>query len=221
MICYIRHQLYLYMDNTDDLFKKITLFNEPEFKEELLQHGKLVTFKKGDIIVRDGQYVKFLPIVIKGAIRVFQQKEDREILLYYVRAEETCTMSLAAAYFNNKSTSNGVVTEPTEILIFPADLISQWQLKYSSWNKYVMHMFRKRFDELISSLQGIVFEHINLRVLKYLNEKALKEGSKCIDISHHQLASELGTTRVVISRILKEYERQKKIKLFRGRIEMR
>jgi CRP/FNR family transcriptional regulator, anaerobic regulatory protein len=139
----------------------------------------------------------------------------------YVRAEETCTMSLAAAYFNNKSTSNGVVTEPTEILIFPADLISRWQLKYSSWNKYVMLMFRKRYDELISSLQGIVFEHINLRVLKYLNEKALEEDNKCIEISHLQLASELGTTRVVISRILKEYERQEKIKLFRGRIEMR
>jgi len=209
------------MDNTNDLLKKISFFSEAEFKEELLQHGKLVTFNKGDIIVRDGQYVKFLPIVIKGAIRVFQQKEDREILLYYVRAKETCTMSLAAAYFNNKSTSNGVVTEPTEILIFSADLISQWQLKYTSWNKYVMLMFRKRYDELICSLQGIVFEHINLRVLKYLNEKAFEESNKSIDISHQQLASELGTTRVVISRILKEYERQKKMKLFRGRIEMR
>jgi CRP/FNR family transcriptional regulator, anaerobic regulatory protein len=209
------------MDNTNELLKKITFFSESDFKEELLQHGKLVNFKKGDIIVRDGQYVKFLPIVIKGAIRVFQQKDDREILLYYVRARETCTMSLAAAYFNNKSTSNGVVTEPTEILIFPADLISQWQLKYTSWNKYVMLMFRKRYDELIRSLQSIVFEHINLRVLRYLNEKVFEENNKRIDISHQQLASELGTTRVVISRILKEFERQKKMKLFRGRIEMR
>ncbi len=130
-------------------------------------------------------------------------------------------MSLAAAYFNNKSTSNGVVTEPTEILIFPADLISQWQLKYTSWNKYVMLMFRKRYDELIRSLQSIVFEHINLRVLRYLNEKVFEESNERIDISHQQLASEFGTTRVVVSRILKEFERQKKMKLFTGRIEMR
>jgi len=210
----------LFMDNPDELFKKITFCTEPAFKEELLQHGKLLTFKKGDVIVRDGQYVRFLPIVLKGAIRVFQQKEDREILLYYVRAEETCTMSLAAAYFNNKSTSHGVVTEPTEVLIFPADLITEWQLKYSSWNRYVMTMFRKRYDELINSFEGIAFEHIDVRVLAYLKNKSIKDDTTSVHLSHQQLADELGTTRVVISRILKEYERQHKIKLFRGRIQL-
>src|ERR1700747_1308689 len=133
------------MDNLNDLFKKITFFTEPAFREELSQHGKLLSFKKGDVIVKDGQYVRFLPIVLKGAIRVYQQKEDREILLYYVKAEETCTMSLAAAYFNNKSTSHGVVTEPTDVLIFPAEKIIEWQLKYPSWNQYVMQMFRTRY----------------------------------------------------------------------------
>jgi CRP/FNR family transcriptional regulator, anaerobic regulatory protein len=208
------------MTITNDLFKKLTFFSEPEFKEELLQRGQLLSFNKGDVIVRDGQYVKFLPIVLKGAIRVFQQSEDREILLYYVRAEETCTMSLAAAYFNNKSTSHGMVTEPTEVLIFPASLIDQWQLKYPSWNRYVMQMFRTRYDQLISSFQGVAFEHIDVRVLEYLRNTARNEGSKFVDLSHQQLADELGTTRVVVSRILKEYERNKKIKLFRGRIEL-
>ena len=208
------------MENLKNYFKDIGYFGDPVFKEELFNNGKLASFNKGDVIVRDGQYVKFLPIVIKGAIRVYQQKEDREILLYYVRAGETCTMSLAAAYFNNKSTSHGVVTEPTEVLIFPAELINQWQLKYASWNSYVMHMFRKRYDELINSFQTAIFENIDVRVLEYLKRKAHKEDEKFVGLSHQQLASELGTTRVVISRILKEYERQNKIKLFRGRIEM-
>ena len=208
------------MENLKNYFKDISYFGDPVFKEELFNNGKLASFNKGDVIVRDGQYVKFLPIVIKGAIRVYQQKEDREILLYYVRAGETCTMSLAAAYFNNKSTSHGVVTEPTEVLIFPAELINQWQLKYASWNSYVMHMFRKRYDELINSFQAAIFENIDVRVLEYLKRKAHKEDEKFVGLSHQQLASELGTTRVVISRILKEYERQNKIKLFRGRIEM-
>src|SRR5476651_2292980 len=208
------------MDTSADLFKRLTFFREPDFKAEILEHGQLLTFNKGDIIVRDGQYVKFLPIVVKGAIRVFQQKEDREILLYYVKAEETCTMSLAAAYFNNKSSSHGIVAEPTEVLIFPASLINQWQLKYPSWNQYVMHMFRKRYDELINSFEGMAFEHIDTRVLEYLKNKALNEGGPSILLSHQQLADELGTTRVVISRILKEYERRKKIKLHRGRIDM-
>jgi CRP/FNR family transcriptional regulator len=208
------------MTNTTDLLKKLTFFTEPAFKEELIQHSKLLSFSEGDIIVKDGQYLKFLPIVLSGAIRVFQRKEDREILLYYVRAEETCTMSLAAAYFNNKSTSHGVVTEPTEVMIIPADLINQWQLKYPSWNRYLMHMLTKRYDELIGSFEGVAFEHIDVRVWEYLKNMASIKNSKSINLSHQQLAYELGTTRVVISRILEEYERQKKIKLFRGRIEL-
>ncbi|OCX50912.1 hypothetical protein BEL04_19510 [Mucilaginibacter sp. PPCGB 2223] len=205
---------------SDSYFKYIPFFTELEFKQELLKHGQLATFKKGDVIVKNGQYVKFLPIVLKGAIRVYQQKEDREILLYYVRAEETCTMSLAAAYFNNKSTSHGVVTEPTEVLIFPASLIDQWQLKYPSWNRYVMNMFRRRYDEMVGSFEAIVFEPINVRVLDYLRNKAQKDGNPQIALSHQQLAYELGTTRVVVSRILKDYERRKKIKLYRGMIEV-
>ena len=129
-------------------------------------------------------------------------------------------MSLAAAYFDNKSTSHGVVTEPTDVLIFPASKITEWQLKYASWNRYMMQMFRTRYDELINSFQGIVFEHIDVRVWEYLKNKSKADDSKFIDLSHQQLASELGTTRVVISRILKDYEKQKKIRLFRGRIEL-
>src|ERR1700712_5023013 len=166
------------MATTSDLLNKFPFFTEAGFKEELAQHGELLSFKKGDIIVRDGQYVKFLPIVLKGAIRVFQQREDRELLLYYVRADETCTMSLAAAYFNNKSTSPGVVTEPTEVLIFPASLIYQWQLKYPSWNRYVMQMFRTRYDQLINSFQGVAFEHIDVRLLEYLKNTGRKGESK-------------------------------------------
>jgi len=208
------------MDIKTDLFKRLPFFTEPGLREELLAHGQVHSFNKGDVIVRDGQYVKFLPIVLKGAIRVYQQKEDREILLYYVKAEETCTMSLAAAYFDNKSTSHGIVTETADVLIFPASKITEWQLKYPSWNRYMMQMFRTRYDELISSFQGIVFEHIDVRVWEYLKNKSKTDDSRFIDLSHQQLASELGTTRVVISRILKDYERQKKIRLFRGRIEV-
>ncbi len=208
------------METTNNLYKKLAFFSELELQEELIKNGKIVSLNKGDVIVRDGQYIQFLPIVIKGAIRVFQQKEDREILLYYVRAEETCTMSLAAAYFNNKSTSHGVAIEPTEALVFPASLIMEWQLKYPSWNKYVMRMFRSRYDELIGSFERVVFEHIHVRVMEYLKRKSQIEENRIINLSHQYLANELGTTRVVISRILKQFEKDKKIELFRGAIKL-
>ena len=178
------------MDTSYNLSKKLAFFSEPELQAELISKGNLVTLNKGDVILRHGQYIKFLPIVIKGAIRVYQQKEDREILLYYVRAEETCTMSLAAAYFNNKSTSHGVAIEPSEALIFPASLIMEWQLKYPSWNKYVMRMFRSRYDQLIGSFEKVVFEHINVRVMEYLKQKSKMEGSGIVYLSHQNLANE-------------------------------
>lgn len=130
-------------------------------------------------------------------------------------------MSLAAAYFNNKSTSHGVAIEPTEALIFPASLIMEWELRYPSWNKYVIRMFRSRYDELIGSFERVVFEHINVRVMEYLKRKSQIEGSNMVNLSHQNLADELGTTRVVISRILKQFEKDKKIELFRGAIRLR
>ncbi len=208
------------MENTYNLFEKLNFFSEPEFQDEILNNCRITSFNKGDVIVREGQYVKFLPIVIEGNIRVFQQNEDREVLLYYVRALETCTMSLAAAYFDNKSTSHGIVVQPAEVLIFPASLIMQWQLKYPSWNKYVMRMFRVRYDELINSFQNVVFEHIDVRVMEYLKKKSIENNNRTINLSHQNLADELGTTRVVISRILKHFENARKIKISRAAIEL-
>ncbi len=208
------------MDKNNPILKKLNFLSDAELQEEVFENAQFLSVNKGDVIVKEGQYVKFLPIVLEGTIRVYQQKEEREILLYHVRAEETCTMSLAAAYFNNKSSSHGVAIEPTEMLVFPSEMITKWQLKYPSWNKYVMRMFRSRYDELINSFEQIAFEHINVRVLEYLRKKCETEAKNTIHISHQNLAHDLGTTRVVVSRILKQFEREKKIKLFRGAIQL-
>ena len=101
-----------------------------------------------------------------------------------MQADETCTMSLAAAYFNNKSFLHGVAIEPTEALVFSSSLIMEWQLKYPSWNKYVMRMFRSRYDQLIGSLERLVFEHINVRVIKYLKQKSEIENTSMLSLSH-------------------------------------
>ena len=134
------------MEQLNDLFKDLKSFSEPELRDEMLANGKVITANKGDILIKEGQRLDFLPIVIRGSIRVYQQWEDREILLYYVRAEETCMMSLSSAYFNNISAANGMAMETTEILILPAKLIADWQLNYSSWTKFIIHTFRNRYD---------------------------------------------------------------------------
>ncbi len=195
-------------------------FSEPALRREVFDHGKLVSAKKGDVLIKEGQYLDFLPIVISGSIRVYQQKEDREILLYYVRAEQTCVMSLSSAYFNNTSTAYGIAMEPTDILVIPTRFISEWQLKYPSWNEYVIRTFRSRYDELLNSFGSVAFEPVEQRLKNYLSNRVKSDASNKIYMSHQDLADELGTTRVVVSRILKQLEQRKSLKLYRGHIEL-
>jgi len=206
---------------TIDLFKKLTSFPEPELQQEILKHGKILKANKGDILIKEGQYLNFLPIVIQGLLRVYQEKEDREILLYYVGPEQTCVMSLSSAYFDYNSAANGIAMEATEILVLPAHVIADWQLKYSSWNKFIIRTFKSRYDELLAAFGSVAFKPIHVRVKEYLEDYVKNQSSKKIPLSHQNLANELGTTRVVVSRILKQLELEKKIKLYRGYIQVK
>ncbi|PKV51855.1 CRP/FNR family transcriptional regulator [Aquimarina sp. MAR_2010_214] len=203
-----------------DILKKIDFITEKELQEEILKNCEVLSFKKGDVIVREGQYVKILPIVISGHIRVFQTKEDREILLYYVEPSQTCMMSLSACFFNNQSPSQAIAMAQTEIIAIPSRFIIQWQKQYNSWNNFVIKTFRKRYDELLDTFESVAFDHIDKRVIEYLERRKLHQESSMVKISHQQLANELGTTRVVISRILKQFELNGKLILHRAEIEL-
>lgn len=205
---------------TDTLFSELKIFTESELQAEILKHGKLIQAQSGDVLIREGQHLNFLPIVIRGRIRVYQEKDDREILLYYVGPEETCMMSLSAAYLDYNSAANGMAIEPTEILVLPAYLIADWQLKYPSWNRYIIRTFKNRYDELLNAFGNVAFKPISLRVKEYLLEQRHLLQTKKISLSHQTLANELGTTRVVVSRILKQFEKDNVLKLHRGHIEL-
>jgi CRP/FNR family transcriptional regulator len=209
------------MEITTDLFKILNSFTEPALREEIRKCGKIITAKKGDILIREGQYLDFLPIVLKGEIRVYQEKEDREILLYYVGPEQTCMMSLSSAYFDYNSKANGIAVKPTEILILPAHVIADWQLKYPSWNKFIIGTFKSRYDELLKAFGNVAFKPIHIRLNEYLQGYVKNQKSTKIPLSHQTLANELGTTRVVVSRILKQLEAEKKVKLYRGLIHVK
>ena len=209
------------MELSTDLFAKLQSFREPDLRLEILKNGRILQANKGDVLIKEGQYLNFLPIVINGQIRVYQEKEDREILLYYVGPGQTCMMSLSSAYFDYNSAANGMAVEPTELLVLPAQVIADWQLKYPSWNKFIINTFKSRYDELLVAFGNVAFKPIHIRVNDYLKRYVKEQKSKKIPISHQTLANELGTTRVVVSRILKQMEAEKKLKLHRGSIEIK
>ncbi len=208
------------MQDASQILKTLHFLREMELKEEILEHSEILDFKTDDVIVREGQYVKVLPIVLEGSIRVFQTNEEREILLYYVEPGQTCMMSLSACFFNNQSPSKAVAATNTTILAIPTPFITQWQKAYKSWNEYVIKTFRKRYDELLMTFENVAFEHIDNRIIDYLHFRKEKDASNIIEISHQNLANELGTTRVVVSRILKQFELNGKVRLHRKGIEI-
>ena len=206
---------------TSSIFNSLLAFTEPALREELIQSGTIISAGPGDILIREGQYLDFLPLVINGLIRVYRNNEDdREILLYYVQPGQTCMMSLSSAYFDYYSAANGVAVEPSELLILPARLIAEWQLKYASWNRFILTTYKSRYDELLKAFGNVVFKPINVRLQEYLRNYAQAQRTQAIPLSHQTLANELGTTRVVVSRILKDLERDRIVKLNRGSVTL-
>jgi CRP/FNR family transcriptional regulator, anaerobic regulatory protein len=203
-----------------DIFRQLSQFTESELQEEILEHAQVMSFEKGDTIVSEGQFVKILPIVLTGGLRVYQTKAEREILLYYVEPSQTCMMSLSACFFNHESPSQAVAAVPTEALTIPARFVAKWQKAYNSWNLFVIRTFRNRYDELLGAFETVAFDHVDKRIFGYLKDKASKLPAREVEISHQALANEIGTTRVVVSRILKQFEMDKRVELHRGFIKV-
>lgn len=183
---------------------------EQELLEELREKSTITTHKKGDFIIQNNQYIKILKIVLQGKVRVYQENEEREILIYYLSDMETCTLSLSACFEECKSTVNAIVEEDCEILNIPTRYVKDWNFKYKSWNTFTTNIFRTSYNHLINQYSNLAFQPLKDRLFDYLVSKA---NNSVIKKSHQELAKELGTTREVISRLLKTLERNKKINL--------
>jgi len=140
--------------------------------------------------------------------------------LYFVQPGETCIMSLSSCFFNVKSPSRAVAEVRTELLCVPVRFIKEWQRKYDAWNEFVIGTFQSRYNELLDLFNSVVFTNIDMRISAYLNDYSVRQNTNSIPITHLALANALGTTRVVVSRILKRFEQEGRIRLFHNRIRI-
>lgn len=193
----------------------------PELVEKLYQYGIPKNYAEGDIILDENTSIRSIPIIMKGMIKVIRTDEDgREILLYYIKTGESCIMSFLGGMHNEKSRVKAEVEEDTEILFLPVDKASLFIREYPEWLDYIFKLYHKRFEELLEIINAISFKKVDERLLNLLNKKSELTGSKAIIITHEQLANELGTVRVVVSRLLKQLEESGKLKLGRNRIAL-
>ncbi|MFZ1679111.1 MAG: Crp/Fnr family transcriptional regulator [Saprospiraceae bacterium] len=192
-----------------------------ELKDKLSEIGFIKTYAEGDIILNENAYIKAIPIVTKGNIRVMRTDDDgREILLYYINAGESCIMSFLGGMHHDTSKVVVVADEETEILFIPIDKVGILIREYPEWLDYIFRLYHKRFEELLDVVNAIAFKKLDERLLSYIRKKCEMTKSQTLYVTHEQLANELGTARVVASRLLKQMEDEGFVKLGRNKITL-
>lgn len=199
----------------------ITGFRELAFVKELEQTALVKTFHAGDIIIDYNQYIRWTPIIHTGLIGVYRTDEDsREILLYYIRPGESCIMSFLAGINHDISKIKAVAEEDSELYLFPVEKSNTWLQQFPEWNRYLFKLYQQRFEDLLEVVNSIAFKKMDERLAGHLKKKSELVQSSELSITHSQLADELGTTREVVSRLLKQMEKEGLLKLSRNKITL-
>lgn len=199
----------------------LSSFLEKNLVDEILASSKTIFVKEGDVIMDYGKKISFLPLVVSGTIKVMRRDEEaREILLYYLNANDSCTMAYSCCMENKKSEIKAIAEDNTELLQIPHNKLDEWLFKYPSWKSYVFNSFSQRFNELLKSFENIAFHKLDERLVSYLKNKTKISGKTSIQLSHQKIAEDMGTNRVVISRLLKQLENNKKLVLYRNEIKL-
>lgn len=204
---------------------EISAYFKDIFEKELLAdieaEASALKINAGEVILDLGQIVRNIPLVMKGTIKIIRiDSQGRELLLYYVRADEGCAMTFTCCMEQNPSEIKATVEEDAELVLIPIEMMDKWIMKYSTWKSFVMRTIRNRFNELLLTVDQIAFQKLDQRLIRYLKQKSKVSGSSLINLSHEEIASELATSRVVISRLLKSLENDKKVLLYRNQVKL-
>jgi len=186
----------------------------------LKENSEIIQVDKNTELLREGQYVKVVPIVLNGSVRVFIRNEDKELLLYYIQPNESCIMSFSAVIENIPSKVFAVTEEKTELMAIPVSKIDDLLKQFPEFNKLFYKLYTERYADLIKSINSTLFEKLDQRILDYLQDKSKIINSNQIKVTHKQIAMDLGSSREVISRTLKKIENDGLIKLHNSLIEI-
>jgi len=189
--------------------------------DEIVSSAKLVEFKEGDVLIDIGKYIKTVPLLITGAVKIMREDLDKgELMLYFTEKGDTCAMTLACCVGDIKSEVKAVAENDGLVAMIPVGKMEEWLGKYKTWRAFVMESYNNRFIELLGALDNIAFMNMDNRLYNYLLEKSQVNHSNIINKTHKEIADDLNSSRVVISRLLKAMENEGKIKLNRNSIEL-
>lgn len=199
--------------------EQLSFFSE-ELIEELEKYGSLVELDEGTEVLREGQYVKMIPIVLKGAIKVFTRGEEKELLLYNIEPGESCVMSFMAGLNNSSSKVFAIAEEDSSVFLMPSSKLQQWVKTHPSLNQLFFSLYEQRYTSLLETINHLLYNKLDARIYQYLLEKVKHKQSRLVEIRHRQIAAELGTAREVVSRLIKKLEQEGKLRQVQNGIEI-
>jgi CRP/FNR family transcriptional regulator len=192
---------------------------EDQLIEEIFANSLLRDFKEGDVLIDFGDYILKMPLLISGAIKILREDFDEgELLLYFIEKGDTCAMAMTCCLGNTRSEIKAIAETKGQVIMIPVIKMEEWLGKYKSWRNYVINSYNNRLKEMLSAIDNLAFMNMDERLLSYLNDKSKVVKSKEIQSTHQEIANDLHTSRVVVSRLLKALENKGKISLNRASI---
>lgn len=200
--------------------KRFPVISEKRLQEEIAEVGKMMDFKEGETIMNYGSYIRMVPLVVKGSIKVSREDDSdgREILLYFLNAGDTCSMSFTCCMTDKKSAIRTEAEEDSTIIGIPIQYVDRWMTKYPSWKNFVMRSYDNRMLELVKVIDNIAFKGFDERMESYLQKLTASHGSNTIHRTHKEIAEDLNVSREAVSRLLKKLEKMDVVKLGRNEI---
>ncbi len=189
--------------------------------KEIYLSGIFKTFEKHDIIIDINQTLNYIPLLLSGSIKILREdNQGNDLLIYFLESGETCTMSLTCCMGTSKSKVRAVAEKDSSLVMIPVSVMQKWFHNNESWRNFILESYQTRFNEMLETIDNLAFMKMDERLYKYLINKTKLNESKIIIVKHQDIAEDLHTSRVVISRLLKQLENDKKIKLSRNKIEV-
>ena len=194
---------------------------EPELLEEIATVGSYRHVKKGEQLMDIGEPITAMPLLIKGAIKILREDDDGdELILYFIEKGDTCAMTFSCCMGKSKSEIRAIAESDTDLIMIPVQKMEEWMAKYKSWRAFILDSYHTRMMELLETVDTLAFMRMDERLLKYLQDKAMVTHNDVISATHQDVAHDLHTSRVVVSRLLKKMEKEGKIELQRNEIKV-
>lgn len=203
------------------VYNKFRHILDESLLKEIVAVGVFKHFLKDDIIIDVGMPLKHIPLLLSGSIKILRgDDEGDDLLIYFLEAGETCTMTLACCMGTTKSKIRAVAEKDSTLVMIPVEYMQKWFHSNESWRNFILESYQTRFTEMLETIDTLAFMKMDERLLKYLKNKVMLHDNHTIDTKHQDIAEDLHTSRVVISRLLKQLENENKIKISRNKIEV-